>query len=33
MFSSSKFKNYKIISDPKDVSKLIFDDEGRCKIY
>ncbi len=33
MLSSSKFKNYKIISDPKDVSKLIFNDEGRCKIY
>lgn len=26
-------KSYKIISDPKDVSKLIFDDEGKCKIF
>jgi hypothetical protein len=26
LFSSSKYKNYKVISDPKDVSKLIFND-------
>ena len=26
-------KNFKIISDPKDVSKLVFDDNGKCKIF
>ena len=26
-------RNYKIITDPKDVSKLIFDDQGKCKIF
>lgn len=26
-------KSFKIISDPKDISKLIFDDEGKCKIF
>lgn len=26
-------KNFKIISDPKDVSKLVFDDDGKCKIF
>jgi hypothetical protein len=32
-FSFSKMKNFKIISDPKDVSKLVFDDTGKCKIF
>jgi hypothetical protein len=32
-YSFSRLKNFKIISDPKDVSKLIFDDQGRCKIF
>lgn len=26
-------KQYKIISDPKEVSKLIFDNQGKCKIF
>lgn len=26
-------RQYKIISDPKEVSKLIFDDNGKCKIF
>jgi hypothetical protein len=26
-------RNYKIITDPKDISKLIFDDQGKCKIF
>lgn len=32
-FEFSKLRGFKIISDPKDVSKLIFDDEGKCKIF
>lgn len=26
-------KQYKVITDPKDVSKLIFDEQGKCKIF
>ena len=32
-YNFSRLKNFKIISDPKDVSKLIFDEEGKCKIF
>lgn len=32
-FEFSKVKNFKIITDPKDVSKLVFDDKGKCKIF
>lgn len=32
-YGFSKMKNFKIISDPKDVSKLVFDDDGKCKIF
>lgn len=32
-YGFSRMKNFKIISDPKDVSKLVFDDNGKCKIF
>ena len=32
-YAFSRMKNFKIISDPKDVSKLVFDDNGKCKIF
>ena len=33
MHNFSKIKQFKIITDPKDVSKLVFDDQGKCKIF
>ncbi len=32
-YAFSSRKNFRIISDPKDVSKLVFDDNGKCKIF
>ena len=32
-FSNEKNKKIKILNDPSQVSKLIFDNDGLCKIY
>lgn len=32
-FSSERDKKYKVIQNPADISKLIFDENGLCKIY
>lgn len=32
-FSSEREKKYKVIQNPADISKLIFDEKGLCKIY
>lgn len=32
-FSNEKNKRIKILNDPSQVSKLIFDNDGLCKIY
>lgn len=32
-FSNEKNKRYKIVDSPSEVSKLIFDENGLCKIY
>lgn len=33
LFSNEKDKKYKVIQNPSDISKLIFDENGLCKIY
>lgn len=32
-FSSDKNKKYRVIEDPADISKLVFNSQGLCKIY
>lgn len=32
-FSNDKNKRYKVIDNPSEISKLIFDENGLCKIY
>lgn len=31
--ATNRQKKYKVIEDPSDVSKLVFDEDGLCKIY
>lgn len=33
LFSNEKNKRIKVIENPADISKLIFDERGQCKIY
>ena len=33
LFSNEKNRRFKVIENPADISKLIFDERGQCKIY